>query len=136
MSHALKVLLFFFASTLVTVGLGLGASFTAGHLWLGLLLTLFVSVGAIAAGALLCLGFGIFFRLASIGRILQYFSFWFAGVWALVAAGSLFKTVMVVSNAPLASFVALAVCFISATLCGQIPWHGEPWLPVWRKNKK
>jgi len=136
MSYLIKVILYFFASTLVAVGFGLGASFGTGYLIPGLVVALLVAASAVAGGVALTVAARSVFKLAQTGRFVQYASFWAAGALALKVASALFGTVLVVSNAPLTAFVALVVCFTAATLSGQIPWKGRTWLPVRLQSKK
>jgi hypothetical protein len=136
MSHLIKVTLYFFASALVAIGFGLGASFTAGAFLPGLLVALAVSLAAVLGGVFLTVQARSIFSLVQTGRVVQYGSFWAAGAVALKVAALIFSSVLVVPNAALASLVALAFCFTSATLTGQIPWKGRTWLPVRMKSKK
>jgi len=136
MSHFIKVTLYFFASALVAIGFGLGASFTPGSFLPGLLVALAVSLAAVFGGVFLTMQARARFSLMQTGRFVQYASFWATGALALKIAALLFSSVLVVPSAALASFVALVVCFTSATLTGQIPWKGRTWLPVRFKNKR
>jgi len=136
MSHLIKVILYFFGSALVALLFGLGAHFTAGSLLPGIVVAALVSVAAVAGGVFLTVQARAIFSLMQTGRFVQYGSFWLAGAVALKIAALLFSSVLVVTSASLASFVALVVCFTTATLTGQIPWKGRTWLPVRMKNKK
>jgi len=136
MSHLIKVILYFFGSALVALFFGLGAHFTAGNLLPGVVVALLVSVAAVAGGVFLTVQARSIFSLMQTGRFVQYASFWLSGVVALKIAALLFSSVLVVSSASLASFVALVVCFSAATFTGRIPWKGRTWLPVRMKNKK
>lgn len=136
MSHLIKVILYFFASSLIALGLGLGAHIAAGSLLPGVLIAALVSTAAVAGGVFVTVQARSIFNLVQTGRFIQYASFWASGAIALKIAGLLFSSVLVVSSASTAAFVAMAICFTAATLTGQIPWKGRTWLPVRMKSKK
>jgi hypothetical protein len=136
MSHFVKTTLYFFAATLITLGFGLGASFSAGMILPGLLVSLLVAAPATFSAVFLTMKARSSFSLMQTGRFVQYASFWATGAIALKIVSLIFASVIVVSNLALASFSAMAICMISATLFGQIPWKGRTWLPVRFKSKK
>ncbi len=116
MSHIVKVSLYFFASALVAIGFGLGASFAPGAVLPGLLVAAVVSVAAVFGGVTITMQTRARLGLMQTGRFVQYGAFWATGALALKVAGLLLGSVLVVSSAALASFVAMAICFTAATL--------------------
>jgi hypothetical protein len=136
MSHFVKVALYFFASALVTLGFGIGASLASGALFSGALVAALVSAAAVAGGVFLTVQARSLFTLMQTGRLIQYGSFWLSGLVALKIAALLFSSVLVVTNGAVASLVATAICFTAATLSGRIPWKGRTWLPVRLKKPK
>jgi hypothetical protein len=129
MAHFLKVIFYFFLSTLLTLTIGLGAHYTPGVLAWGAFGTMLVGLISVFGGLILTIGIRHFFKLSQTGRIIQYASFWSSGWLGLWLIAKWTTTGIVLTNAPLAAFVAFAVCFTAATLNGEIPWKGRSWLP-------